>query len=125
MGRDQCSLVLDHLAIGLHDHLVEMPSPVTKPAHAENALTTNVPASSGPNLFHHSRTVSLQMSIPRSWSRSSTLRSESGYRTYIMTTRRMTSGDELKCRNGLRGFARDLQLMPARNQQPAHCATLV
>jgi hypothetical protein len=33
--------------------------------------------------------------------RSSTLRSDSGYRTYIITTRRMTSGELLKYRNGL------------------------
>jgi hypothetical protein len=41
------------------------------------------------------------MSIPRSAKRSSTLRSDSGYLTYIITTRRMTSGDLLKYRNGL------------------------
>ena len=36
--------------------------------------------------------VSWLMSMPRSCSRSSTLRSESGKRTYIMTASRMTSG---------------------------------
>jgi hypothetical protein len=36
------------------------------------------------------------MSIPRSAKRSSTLRRDSGYRTYIITTRRMTSGQLLK-----------------------------
>jgi hypothetical protein len=36
------------------------------------------------------------MSMPRSASRSSTFRSDSGYFTYIITTRRITSGDELK-----------------------------
>jgi hypothetical protein len=41
------------------------------------------------------------MSIPRSANRSSTLRNDSGYRTYIITTRRMTSGELLKYRNGL------------------------
>jgi len=41
------------------------------------------------------------MSIPRSASRSSTLRNDSGYLTYIITTRRMTSGELLKYRNGL------------------------
>jgi hypothetical protein len=41
------------------------------------------------------------MSIPRSASKSSTLRSDSGYRTYGITTRRMTSGELLKYRNGL------------------------
>jgi hypothetical protein len=67
----------------------------------------------GPNRFHHIRTVSWQRSMPRSNSRSSTFRSESGNRTYIMTTSRITSGDELKRRNGLGGNALDLRLMPA------------
>ncbi len=58
-------------------------------------------ASSGPNRFHQNLTVSWLMSIPRSAKRSSTLRSESGYRTYIITTRRMTSGELLKYLNGL------------------------
>ena len=44
------------------------------------------------------------MSIPRSKSRSSTFRSDSGNRTYIITTSRITSGDEWKYRNGLSDF---------------------
>jgi hypothetical protein len=72
------------------------------------------PANSGPNLFHHIRTVSWQMSMPRSNSRSSTFRKLSGKRTYIITTRRITSGDELKRRNGLGGLARDLRGIAAR-----------
>jgi hypothetical protein len=48
------------------------------------------------------RTVSWHTSIPRSWSRSSTLRSESGNRTYSITAKRMISGDVLKYRKGLR-----------------------
>ena len=56
------------------------------------------------NLFHQKRTVSWLMSIPRSNSRASTFRSDSGNRTYIMTTRRMISGEELKQRNGLAGW---------------------
>jgi hypothetical protein len=43
------------------------------------------------------------MSMPRSASRSSTFRSDSGYFTYIITTRRITSGELLKQRNGLFG----------------------
>ncbi len=58
-------------------------------------------ANRGPNLFHQNRTVSWQSSIPRSNIRSSTLCSDRGKRTYIMTTRRITSGWELKRRNGL------------------------
>ena len=44
----------------------------------------------------HSLTVSWQMSIPRSNSRSYTFRSDSGKPTYISTTSRITSGEELK-----------------------------
>jgi hypothetical protein len=38
------------------------------------------------------------MSMPRSCSKSSTFRSESGYQTYIITARRMISGEVLKYR---------------------------
>ena len=41
------------------------------------------------------------MSIARSAKRSSTFQSDSGYLAYIITTRRMTSGELLKYRNGL------------------------
>jgi hypothetical protein len=58
-------------------------------------------ANIGPIRFHQNRTVSWLMSIPRSANRSSTLRKDSGYRTYIITTRRMISGELLKYRNGL------------------------
>src|SRR5271165_3672610 len=58
-------------------------------------------ANIGPNRFHQNRIVSWLMSIPRSARRSSTLRSDSGYLTYIITTRRITSGELLKYRNGL------------------------
>lgn len=61
-------------------------------------------ANNGPNRFHQSLTVSWQMSMPRSNSRSSTLRSDRGYLTSIMTTRRITSGELSKYRNGLSGL---------------------
>jgi hypothetical protein len=41
------------------------------------------------------------MSIPRSDRRSSTLRSDSGYFTYIITASRIISGELLKYRKGL------------------------
>ncbi len=53
------------------------------------------------NRFHQNRTVSWLMSIPRSASKCSTLRNDSGYLTYIISARRMTSGEQLKYRNGL------------------------
>jgi hypothetical protein len=65
------------------------------------ALEVEVIVDVGVNLFHQKRTVSWQRSMPRSNSGSSPLRDDSGKRTYICTTRRITSGDELKHRNGL------------------------
>jgi hypothetical protein len=53
-------------------------------------------ANNGLNRFHHNRTASWQMSIPRSISRSSMLRNDNGNRTYIITTNRFTFDDALK-----------------------------
>ena len=53
------------------------------------------------------------MSMPRSASRSSTFRSDSGYFTYIIITSRITSGELLKQRNGVGGVALDLRLISA------------
>ena len=72
-----------------------------------------------------SRTVSWQMSIPRSNSRSSTFRSDSGNRMYSITTSRMTSGDEFKQPNGLGGLALDLRVIQASYHQLSHPATLL
>ena len=63
-----------------------------------------LPANIVPNLFHQKRTVSWHRSMPRSNSRSSTFRNDSRNRSYIITTRRTNSGDELKQREGLAGF---------------------
>lgn len=41
------------------------------------------------------------------------------------TRRRITSGDELKQRNELGGFALHLRLMPARYQEPVQAASFV
>ena len=46
--------------------------------------------------FHQKRTVSWQMSTPRSNRRSSTCRNDSGYRMYNITARRITAGELLK-----------------------------
>jgi hypothetical protein len=55
----------------------------------------------GPNRFQQNRTVLWQISMPRSNSKSSICRSDSEYRMYIITVRRMTSGELLKYRKGL------------------------
>ena len=89
------------LAVDLHERLIQMPPPLRVPAHVRYPPLSDLSANIGPNRFHQNRTVSWLMSIPRSAKRSSTLRSDSGYLTYIITTRRITSGELLKHRNGL------------------------
>jgi len=103
----------DHLAVELHVHFVEVAPPMPEAAHTADPLPTDAAGVS-----HHIRTVSWQMSMPRSNSRSSTLRELSGKRTYISTTRRITSGDELKRRNGLGGSALDFRLILAGYRLP-------
>jgi hypothetical protein len=82
------------------------------------------PANIGPNLFHHIRTVSWQMSMPRSNSRSSTFRNDNGKRTFIITTSLITSGEELKRRNGEGGLALDLRLISVGYHHATVPATL-
>ena len=53
-------------------------------------------ANIGPNLCHQYLTASWLTSMPRSCSKSSTLRRDSGNRTYSITARRMISGLVLK-----------------------------
>jgi hypothetical protein len=53
-------------------------------------------ANIGPKRFHQNLAVSWQLSMPRLCSRSSTFLNDKGKWTYIITARRITSGDELK-----------------------------
>ena len=66
-----------------------------------------------------------KISTPRSNRRSSTFRSDRGYFTYIVPSRRITSGHELKQRIRLGGLARDLRPIAADYQRPLRAATLV
>jgi hypothetical protein len=84
------------LAIDLHEDLIQVPTPLSEAAHVRYAPFSDLGGEHRPKRFHKKRTVSWLMSIPRSASRSSTLRSDSGYLTYIITTSRMTSGELLK-----------------------------
>jgi hypothetical protein len=88
-------------SVYLYKRLVHMPAPLRIAAHIGDASLSDLRGEHRSKRFHQNRTVSWLMSIPRSARRSSTLRSDSGYRTYIITTRRMTSGELLKYRNGL------------------------
>ena len=65
-----------HLAVDLHVDLIKVPLPVRVSRIASTRFFRISAANIGPNLFHHSRTVSWQMSMPRCARRSSTLRRE-------------------------------------------------
>ena len=86
-----CAPEIKELAIGLHNHLVQMPAQLRIGSHLHDLPLSDLGSQYRPkNRFHQNRTVSRLMSIPRSAQRSSTLRSDSGYLTYIIMTRRMT-----------------------------------
>jgi hypothetical protein len=86
-----CAPKIAYSAVDLHEHFIQMPTPLRIAAHVRDASLTNLGGEHRPNRFRQNRTVSWLMSILRSANRSSTLRSDSGYRTHSITTRRMTS----------------------------------
>ena len=95
-------------------------------ANPANALPANVACEhwSKP-VPPHKRTVSWRSSMPRSNRKSSKFRNDSGNRTDNITTRRITSGDELKQQNGLGGFALNLRFMHDHYQRWARRDALV
>jgi hypothetical protein len=70
--------------------------------NAHFILTRFFATNIGLNKFHQNRMVSWLTSIPRSSSRSSTLRRDNGNRTYIITASRTISGLVLKYLKGER-----------------------
>lgn len=94
-----------HLAVQFDIHFIHVPSPVAKAPHSVQVLAPDVGCEHRAETIPPCRTVSWQISMPRSNSTSSTLRSDRGNRTYVSATRRMTSGKELKRRKELGGFA--------------------
>jgi len=78
-----------------------MPLPLRIAAHMRDASLADLGGEHRAKPVPPKPTVSRLISIQRSASRSSTLRSDSGYLTYVITTRRITSGELLKYRNGL------------------------
>ncbi len=87
---------VDHLATQLHVHLIKVPSPLTKAAHAAHTLVPDVGGKERAEPVPPAPHRLMADVDPRSNSRSSTFRSDKGKRTYIITTNRITSGDELK-----------------------------
>jgi hypothetical protein len=89
------------LAVDPHKDLIQMPAPLRIVAHARDAPFADLGSEHWTKPVPPEADGLVLMSMPRSAKRSSTLRSDSGYLTYIITTRRMTSGELLKYRNGL------------------------
>jgi hypothetical protein len=90
------------LAVDLHEHLIQMPTPLGEAAQMRNPLLSDlrrehraepVPPKSDGLMADVDPTFGQQILdvAQRQW-----------YRTYIITTRRITSRELLKYRNGLR-----------------------
>jgi hypothetical protein len=118
---ENLALVIDRapkvvpLAVDLYEHFIKVPAPLAITLHPAHALATNVGSNKRAEPVPPQPHVSWQILIPRSNNRSSTLRKLSGNRTYIITTRRMISGDELKYRNGLSSLRGLGIAQPCRN----------
>lgn len=104
-GTFSCNLALQDLALVIHGAPQVMLFTNTssscqrhsrKPCIQLTRWRRTSAANSGPKPGHHNRTISWQMSLPRSNSRSSTFRKLNGDRTYIITTKRMISGEEVE-----------------------------
>jgi hypothetical protein len=81
------------ITVDLHVDFVEMLPPMPEAAHSRCAWATNIGSKRRPKPIPPHLHGSWQMLMLRSNSRSSTFRSESGKRMYIMTTSRITSGE--------------------------------
>ena len=113
------------LAVDLHVHLIEMPSPMGDAPHPADPLSSDVPCEQWPKAVppkSHCLMAKIDAALEQ---QVLNIAQRSGKRTYIITTRRITSGDELKHRNGLGGFALDFRFIRARYQRHARSATLV
>jgi hypothetical protein len=102
---------VDHLTIELHVHLVEVPAPLAEATHPAHPLATDVarkqwaePVLPQPYPLMTDVDPALEQQVLH-------VPQHSGNRTYIITTSRIISGDELKRRKGLAGSALDLRLM--------------
>jgi hypothetical protein len=109
-------------AVQLHVHLIEVPPPVAEASHPADPLPANLAGEnrSEPVPPHRTRLVTyvnaaLEQQILD-------VAQAERKRTYISTTRRITSGELLKYRNGLAGLrARGMPApLPALAYQPVH-----
>src|SRR6478735_451191 len=91
-----CSPQVDHLAVQLHVHLVEMPAPLAKASHPAHPLPANVGREQWPKPVPpvaHGLVADVDAPLCQQ-----VLDIAQGQReaTYIITTSRITSGEEVK-----------------------------
>ena len=114
-----------HLAVDLHIDLVEVPTPMGNALHPTDTLSPNgscehraEPVPPEPDCLMEKVDAAFEQQIldiaQRQWEADD-----------IITTSRITSGDELKQRNGFGGFTGDFRFMGARYQRCERSATLV
>jgi hypothetical protein len=98
--------------------------PARNPPHAADPLTANVACEqrTEPVPPQPDRLGDLDPALVQKFLH---VAQDSGKRTYISTTSRITSADELERRNGLGGNALDFRLIRDRYQPLASPATLV
>ena len=91
-------------AIDLDENSIQMPFPIWERTQFRDRFFLVSVANIDPNLFHQNLRVSWLISIPRLWSKSSTLRSHKKNGQESITANRIISGDVKKSRNGDRLF---------------------
>jgi hypothetical protein len=89
------------LAVDLHENLIQMPPPLGIATHLRHPPLPDLGGEDRAEPVPPKPDCLVAMSIPRSDRRSSTLRSDSGYFTYIITAKRIIAGELLKYLNGL------------------------
>ena len=96
-----CAPKVAELAVDLHEHLIQVPAPLRIAAHGRDPLLSDLGGE------HRTKPVppepdGLVADVdPALGQQIRDVRSDRGYRTYIITISRMTSGELLKYRNGL------------------------
>jgi hypothetical protein len=93
--------LLVSFAVGPQESFVKVPQPVAR-AHLRKPALSDFRLENGPNLRQQNHTVSWQISMLRSCSRSFMFLNDGGNRTYIIATRPMPSGEVLKYLNEVR-----------------------
>lgn len=108
MGARSVELPFVHATSFCHS---AMPTPISEVARRRHSALADMPSEHRPEAIPPETYRLVAQIDPLSASKSSTFRSDSRNRTYIITTKRMISGEELKYRNGLAEL-RELRIGP-------------